>query len=38
MTSAAVIHGQGLACVDADANFGCRMVRIFAGLGENVND
>src|ERR1700704_1965551 len=30
MASAAVIHGQRLACVDADANFGCRMVRIFA--------
>jgi hypothetical protein len=36
--AAAVVDGQSFASIDADPNLCRRMVRIFAGLPQNVDD
>ena len=38
MTPAAVVNGQRLARIDADPNLGGRVIRVFAGPRENVDN
>ena len=38
MTAASVVNGESLAGINADPNSGCRVIRVFAGPSENVDN